>query len=122
MPMLVIDSMIKNIGKVAVSADVRGCELTVIEYTDPKAAAARHQNAIDWFRDDADVRVVVNRYNLLGGYGASAKGYYLLNPGVEFREPAVVPVEHGKLYGIRSRFFLRDEGGTTADFTYVYVQ
>jgi hypothetical protein len=120
-PMLVIDTLIKNIGKIAVNADMRGCELTVIEYNDPKHAATFNQNAIDWYQDDSDVRVVVNRYNLLGQYGASAKGYYLLNPGVEFREAAVVPVAHGKLYGIRSRFFLREEGGTTADFTYVYV-
>lgn len=115
-----IEAVIKNIGRVPVAARDRGIELTVIEYVHPMETAASNGNVIDWYRNDRDVRFIVDRYNLLQGYNENVRAEYLLNPGVEFREVVIVPLDYGKLYAVRVRFFVANDGGTMSDFKYFY--
>jgi hypothetical protein len=119
-PLLEIDTLIHNIGNVAVTADQRGIELTVIEYKNPQLTAAKNENIIDWYTDKNDIRTPTNRYNILKQYG-NTTNTYLLNPGVEFKESVITPVSRGTLYGIRVRFFVSNDGGTMSDFHYAYV-
>jgi hypothetical protein len=126
-PVLIADVYLTNIGKVAIwpaqpktVTSGEGCELSVIEYSDPSKGQSDDLPIIDYDRGGGRVVRRLTKHNLLSHYAAYAHGNYVLNPGSKYHETSAIPVSRGKLYCLRVRFFTQ-EGWTSADFAYVYV-
>jgi hypothetical protein len=95
----VVDVLLKNAGKVMISAGGRGCRLSVWELpTGVEVGQAIDLDGGDRLIDDID---------LLGGYDPTL-GYEIL-PGAEYRESGNVVVRRGTLLGIKVTFHFGGE-------------
>ena len=113
-PILLIDVNLKNVGKTPwllgqaglIRGDQMGLSLWVLQYDNLNAidwkdeGSKPSQHIIDWTKEPPELdarKFLVKNYNLLGLYSSfvheAACVWLRPNPGIEYHEPAVVPVE-----------------------------
>lgn len=106
----------------ACNGDGVGCTLGVLRYGQGPDFL-RNPSLIDWRNGpgdwSSDYMDGFGRHQLLKGYESfSDSERYVIAPGVEYHERAVLILEKGVLYGIQSSFYIGG-GGSVSDLTYL---
>lgn len=131
-PLLAIDVLVANKGSISIrpiySAEIdknqkqrmgTGLELTVCAYDKAEEGLAVDKPVIDWGVCANERTFILENYNMLEDYTSFKRNAYRIAPATTMEETVVIPVERGRLYGIRARFFT--ETATNADFAYVWI-
>jgi hypothetical protein len=102
--LLVVNTTLKNTGKVPAVAGSKGLTLSVFEHGDAKGEKTEgYENLLDW--DGHGIKPLVYRFNMLSRYSNANTVGYKLNPGDLRQESEAVLVSRGRLYGVAVRFW-----------------